>query len=230
MATQAPPGHVTRRRAEPSSWRALIVVGLSTFLGGVLLGASFWPWDDQPPDEPGPPGATTADAGTESSVRHDGRSAKRRPSLLPVHLEIESIAVATPLVKLGLMPGRTVEVPSDADRAGWFRFGPKPGRRGSAVILGHVDSLEGPAVFARLQELRPGDVVKVDRADGSTVTFFVRRSVTYPNADFPAERVYGAQGARRLNLVTCGGTYDSTRGGYQANLVVYTRRTRGLGE
>ena len=58
-----------------------------------------------------------------------------RPSLLPVHLEIESIAVATPLVKLGLMPGRTVEVPSDADRAGWFRFGPKPGRRGSAVIL-----------------------------------------------------------------------------------------------
>ena len=88
-------------------------------------------------------------------------------------------------------------------------------------------------MFARLQELRPGDVVKVDRADGSTVTFFVRRSVTYPNADFPAERVYGAQGARRLNLVHAGsgGTYsESTRGGYQANLVVYTRRTRGLGE
>ena len=141
-----------------------------------------------------------------------------------MHLEIDTIAVSTSLVKLGLMPDRTVEVPSNADLAGWFRRGPKPGRRGSAVILGHVDSVEGPAVFARLQELRPGDLVQVERADGSTVRFEVRRSVTYANDKFPANRVYGAQGARRLNLVTCGGVYDASRGGYQSNLVVYTRR------
>jgi sortase (surface protein transpeptidase) len=92
------------------------------------------------------------------------------------------------------------------------------------VILGHLDSVEGPAVFARLAELRRGDRVIVRRANGSVVRFVVMRSVVYPNADFPAQRVYAAQGERRLNLITCAGPYDSSRGGYQANLVVYTLR------
>lgn len=91
------------------------------------------------------------------------------------------------------------------------------------MILGHVDSLQGPGVFARLQELRPGDAVTIERADGSTARFVVIETMLYENADFPAERVYAAQDGRRLNLVTCGGAYDSTRGGYQSNLVVYTR-------
>ena len=50
---------------------------------------------------------------------------------------------------------------------------------------------------------------------------------TYANADFPAQRVYaGSRRARTLDLVTCGGAYDAERGGYQSNVVVYTRRTR----
>lgn len=141
-------------------------------------------------------------------------------------MEIPAIAVATPLVGLGLTAYRTVEVPHNPDRAGWFHRGPPPGQRGSAVILGHVDSTQGPAVFARLQELRAGDVVIVERANGTTVQFVVRKSAIYDNDDFPANRVYAAQSGHRLNLVTCGGIYDSTRGGYQSNLVVYTRLVR----
>jgi hypothetical protein len=45
----------------------------------------------------------------------------------------------------------------------------------------------------------------------------------YPNARFPAEKVYAARGGRFLNLVTCGGEYDASRGGYQANVVVNAR-------
>ena len=30
-------------------------------------------------------------------------------------------------------------------------------------------------------------------------------------------------GRSELNLVTCGGAYDASRGGYQSNVVVYTR-------
>ncbi len=145
------------------------------------------------------------------------------PDVAPARLEIPTIDLVTPLVRLGLMPDRTVEVPSNPDRAGWFRPGTVPGGRGSAVILGHVDSVHGPAVFARLQELQPGDLVAVDRADGSTVEFVVKQVVLYANADFPAHQVYAAPSGRRLNLVTCGGIYDADRGGYQSNLVVYTR-------
>lgn len=160
------------------------------------------------------------------STRPSRERRKRADSRHPVALEIPAIDVSTPLMRLGLAPDHTVEVPTDADLAGWYRRGTPPGQAGSAVILGHVDSVDGPAVFARLGELQPGDSVQVSRADGSVVTFVVLKSATYLNADFPARRVYAAQGLRRLNLVTCGGDYDADRGGYQSNLVVYTRLAR----
>jgi hypothetical protein len=95
------------------------------------------------------------------------------------------------------------------------------------VILGHVDSVDGPAVFAGLSALRSADRVQVVLSDDGTVQFEVTGIETYANADFPAQRVYaGSRRARTLNLVTCGGEYDRERGGYQFNVVVYTRRVR----
>ena len=141
----------------------------------------------------------------------------------PVRLTIPAIDVSTSLTRLGLQPDDTVEVPSDADEAGWYELGTRPGALGSAVILGHVDSTSGPAVFYRLSELRQGDRLSVGRLDGSTVHFKVTSVMTYANSLFPAQRVYAAQGRKRLNLVTCGGDYDESNGGYQSNLVVYTR-------
>ncbi|GAW52320.1 MULTISPECIES: class F sortase [unclassified Nocardioides] len=146
---------------------------------------------------------------------------------LPVRLTIPDLDVTSRLIRLGLQPDGTVEVPQEPLLAGWYRFGPPPGARGTAVILGHVDSVDGPAVFYRLGELEPGDRVQVRLDDDSTVTYAVHTVRTYPNADFPAERVYGGRGARELNLVTCGGTYDSSRGGYQANVVVNARWVSG---
>lgn len=142
----------------------------------------------------------------------------------PVGLRIRSIDLTARVVQLGLNPDRTVEVPSNPAETGWYRPGPAPGDAGSSVILGHVDSVEGPAVFHRLDELRAGDRVAVDAADGSTVVFRVVRLATYPNDRFPAKQVYAAPGGgRRLNLVTCSGRFDP-EDGYQANLVVYTRQ------
>lgn len=189
-------------------------------VGGVLLGGWLLPQVDRASSE-----AVGSTSPVESVRVHPRPSGSTVPSpATPARLEIPTIGVTTRLVRLGLMPDHTVEVPRNPHRAGWFHRGPAPGRRGSAVILGHVDSPAGPAVFARLQELRPGDEVTIRRDDGSKLRFVVTEAVLYPNADFPAHRVYAARGGRRLNLVTCGGTYDSARGGYQSNLVVYTHR------
>ena len=138
----------------------------------------------------------------------------------PVALDIPAIDVRTHLGRLGMNADGTVEVPADPARAGWYRLGTRPGARGSAVILGHVDSTEGPGVFYRLSELERGDRVRVGLADGSESWFRVRSVSTYPNAAFPANKVYAAPRGRILNLVTCGGEYDADLGGYQANVVV----------
>lgn len=138
----------------------------------------------------------------------------------PTGLSIPVIGVATSLIGLGLNTDETVEVPTDPDEAGWYRLGPEPGSPGSAVILGHVDSTQGPAVFSRLHTLAPGAQIEVGHADGSTSLFEVRTITTYANEDFPAADVYRNRGAPTLTLVTCGGDYDKAQGGYQSNVVV----------
>jgi hypothetical protein len=143
----------------------------------------------------------------------------------PVALRIPAIGVAQSLSTLGLNPDRTVQVPTDFQQPGWFGLGPAPGQDGSAVILGHVDSYQGPAVFFRLATLKPGDEVDITRADKTIARFIVTSIATYPKDQFPAQEVYGPRGYSALQLVTCGGTFDTTTRSYLSNVVAYTRLT-----
>ena len=140
---------------------------------------------------------------------------------LPVRLQIPAIAVSTPLVRLGRLPDGSIEVPHDWNTAGWYDRGPRPGQPGPAVILGHVDSKTGPAVFFRLRALRPRDVVRVGLADGRTLVFRVQRVEQYPKDKFPTEAVYLPTLNRELRLITCGGEFDYAAGSYRDNIVVY---------
>jgi hypothetical protein len=169
----------------------------------------------------GRPSTTTADAEVRSG-ESAGSAVPQQPAH-PVAISIPAIGVTSSLVGLGLNRDGTVEVPTDPGVAGWYRLGTRPGALGSAVILGHVDSVEGPAVFYLLRTLGQGDLVDVGTADGSSERFRVQSVRVYPNEQFPAQRVYADHGTRVLNLVTCGGEYDAARGGYQANIVVQAR-------
>jgi len=140
---------------------------------------------------------------------------------LPVRLQIPAIDVSTPLVKLGRLPDGSLEVPKDWDTAGWYDKGPRPGQPGPAVILGHVDSKTGPAVFYQLRALRPGDTVRVGLADGRILVFRVQRVQRYPKDEFPTEAVYFPTLNRELRLITCGGDFDYARHSYVDNIVVY---------
>ena len=143
----------------------------------------------------------------------------------PVTLHIPAIGVSVPVSSLGLNPDGTVEVPANFQQPGWFRLGPSPGQLGSAVILGHVDSYRGPAVFFRLRYLRAGDHVDVTLADGAVAHFVVTGTAMYPKDQFPGRRVYGSHGYSALQLVTCGGAFDTHARSYVSNLVVYTSLT-----
>jgi hypothetical protein len=139
----------------------------------------------------------------------------------PLRVRIPSLAVDSPLERLGRSRGGTVEVPAHWGRAGWYRNGPRPGEPGAAVILGHVDSPTGPAVFAGLAGLPAGARVLVTRADGSSVVFRVTRVEQRRRSRFPVEAVYWPTLRPELRLVTCGGRYDRARGGYQSNVIVF---------
>jgi hypothetical protein len=171
--------------------------------------------DDAP--VPGPPR-------TLASATPPSAGPPRLGPSTPVRLDIPAIGVSTALTPVGLNADGTIEVPplrSNAP-AGWYRFLPTPGEVGPAVILGHVDTArDGPAVFYRLQELRPGDTVSVHRTDGSTAVFAVRQVTEYPKSAFPTAAVYGAVDYPALRLITCGGSFDQVKRQYRGNVVVY---------
>jgi hypothetical protein len=149
------------------------------------------------------------------------QSGSTRTIASPVSLTIPLIGVKTHLITLGLAAGGALQVPSSTAVAGWYTGSPRPGAIGSAIIVGHIDSVSGPGVFDRLSELRQGDHVYVQRADGTTVMFSVTTVLDYPKDEFPTQTVYGPTPDAELRLITCGGTFDYTTGHYLSNIVVY---------
>jgi sortase (surface protein transpeptidase) len=145
------------------------------------------------------------------------------PTSRPVALEIPSLGAHTSVGELGLQPDGQVEVPTTTRVVGWYRYGVTPGKVGSAVILGHVDSYLGPGVFFNLKTLKAGDSLDLTLADGVRARFVVYEVVQYLKTAFPDRLVYGAHGASRsLQLVTCGGVFDRATGHYLSNVVVYS--------
>ena len=143
----------------------------------------------------------------------------------PARLSIPSIGVDAALTPLDLNRDGTIQVPSDFDTPGWYGRGPAPGADGAAVIVGHLDSYTGPAVFWRLASLRAGDLVRIRRQDGSEVRFAIQRTQSYPVDSFPSFEVYGATSRPELRLITCSGTYSRSRGQYLSNVVAFAALT-----
>jgi sortase (surface protein transpeptidase) len=142
----------------------------------------------------------------------------------PVRLRIPAIGVDAPVDPLSVDKNGVLPPPETEQRTGWWRAGPEPGERGPAVIVGHVDSYEGPAVFIRLTDLRSGDQILIDRADGSTAVFVTQRTEQHAKGDFPTQAVYGRTPDPQLRLITCGGAYDERGRRYLDNIIVYAHR------
>jgi sortase (surface protein transpeptidase) len=148
-------------------------------------------------------------------------SAPPVPVARPVSLAIPLIGVKTSLITLGLASNGTMQVPSSTTVAGWYTGSPRPGGVGSAIIVGHVDSLNGAGVFYKLPRLHAGNSIYVTRADGTTAEFRVTSVQTYLKDQFPTQTVYSPTPDAELRLITCGGAFDPATHHYLSNIVVY---------
>ncbi|OGE26601.1 hypothetical protein A3C26_04335 [Candidatus Daviesbacteria bacterium RIFCSPHIGHO2_02_FULL_39_12] len=119
--------------------------------------------------------------------------------------------------------GGKMDVPKLVENVGWYNLGYKAGEKGSAVIAGHFDTVNGaPAVFYYLSQLTKGDEVIVTDKNGKNYIFKVEKSVSYPVDQAPLEEIFAVNDKPRLNLITCFGTWDAGSKNYTNRLVVYT--------
>jgi sortase (surface protein transpeptidase) len=146
---------------------------------------------------------------------------------IPTRLEVPDIGLTTDLIQLGQNPDGSLETPSDYEHAGWYKYSPTPGEIGPAIITGHVDSYQGPAVFFYLKDLQPKQLIYVHREDGSVVRFQVDSVALFEQAAFPTKEVYGDIEYAGLRLITCGGVFNVLTGQYSHNTVVYASYVSG---
>jgi hypothetical protein len=205
-------------------WLAsLAVVALGGWGIGQLVGAARSP--GAPPALPEQVLAMpTAGVG---SAEHVTSSPSPLNHSVPSKIIIPAIGLRADIDQIGLRPDGALETPSfeRANRAAWYRLGPSPGEAGPAVIIGHVDTKKGPAVFYYLTKLHPGDKIEVERTDGVTAIFTIDTLESFPKSEFPTNRVYGGSPAPLLRLITCGGRFDASRHSYVDNIVAFAHLT-----
>ncbi|MEV7448494.1 class F sortase [Streptomyces nigra] len=180
--------------------------------------------------EDAPPQPSAAQAalpdGPGAGARAAGTAARALPPSPPDRIRIPAIRVDAPLTGLGLTSSGSLDVPPPErpGLAGWYESGTTPGEKGTAIVAGHVDNADGPAVFYRLGALRKGGTIEVDRRDGGTAVFTVDAVEVYDAKDFPDEKVYGPAARPELRVITCGGGYSRATG-YRGNVVVFAHLT-----
>lgn len=215
-----------RRRRSPWGAIALVMLtGLAMMRNGADVVAG--------PPQPAAAAAVGAPAGAAVGSQTD-QSPAQAPTPPPdmevlehssvQRIRIPSISVDAPVMTVGLDAQGWIDAPPPQDRnlAGWYLNGISPGQQGSAVIVGHVDNAQGPAVFYGLGALQKGSHIEVARYDGRTAVFEVYGVEVFSKNSFPGARVYGDTGHPELRVITCGGGY-SKAGGYDGNVVVFAR-------
>jgi sortase (surface protein transpeptidase) len=200
----------TPRRHRPVA--TVVVLVLTLLVGFVLLYNPFATFEAFAPE------VTDAPSEIQGEVL---------PESLPVRLMIPSLDIDTGFeTPLGLKSNGEIEVPTGYTDVAYYKYGPTPGELGPAVILGHVDSVAGPAVFFSLGQLKPNDEIKIEREDGTVAVFAVTDLQRHPQSGFPTTRVYSDIDHVGLRLITCTGLYEKDILRYTHNLIVFAKLVR----
>lgn len=219
--------------------RTVRVVGPATFLLGVALVAiglvvvPFGGDDGGPTGGPGLGPGSTLVPGIAYPVPPEMVEGTRYlvPPVQPsagFRLVIDSLGVDALVVRLGLGPSDVPQVPNDGAKVAWYGFTARPGTGGNAVLSGHVRWAGDPGVFADLDELEGGDVIRLRWRNGEESVYEVSANILVGTSDPDALRVMAPTTVDTITLITCAGTFvpdaDNPLGGDFTDRVVVQAR------
>lgn len=186
----------------------LVTLAALFVFGATLVRAFFYAPDSE---------VTAPQAGGSASIDETPEANQ------PARLVVPSRGIDAHIQYVGVGKSGNMAVPTNFQDVGWYRYGTVPGQIGSAVIDGHVDNALGlPGVFKDLGKLKEGESVYIETKGGSRIRFVVTGIETYGYKEVPAQLLFGRADARRLNLITCGGSWIKTDKTYSERIVVYT--------
>lgn len=139
----------------------------------------------------------------------------------PMKLTISSIGIDAYIQNVGVDQNQQIAVPNNVHIAGWFVDSVKPGNKGLSIIDGHLDGRNGEGVFDNLDRVASGATFTIEFGDGEKREFRVKE-VKVVGLEEAADALYSQDVtiAKQLNLITCGGVYDTAKKLYDKRVIV----------
>ncbi len=138
------------------------------------------------------------------------------------NLVIPALHINVGVHGMGLTHDGKMAVPDNYTEVGWYSLGYRPGEQGSAVMGAHVDdggSRNG--VFKNLKRLKVGERIFVGDGDGNVYQYRVTERKVFPYRTAITSDVFLKKDTKRLNVITCYGTWLPKENTYDKRLVVY---------
>lgn len=150
------------------------------------------------------------------------------PANHPRKLIIQKLGVDANVAPMGILSNGALEAPKTAWQAGWYDESALPGSGQNALLIdGHVnDALNTPGIFYKINTLKAGDTMQIQRGDKQIFTYKVVKTDQKPIAQVDMAKMLQSvvPGKEGLNLITCGGQYDYSRETYNDRVLVYAVR------
>jgi len=170
--------------------------------------------------------STNSDGDTPPSTKPISASAMAAytvPADQARYIRIPKLHVNARVLKVGVTKDGALATPSNVFDAAWYSNSAKPGQPGATLIDGHVSSWTTNGVFYGIKNLKAGDSIEIEKGDGTKLEYSVVKTTAYPadNVDMQALMQPVTAGKSGLNLITCGGKYDSKSGEFTERIAVF---------
>ena len=148
---------------------------------------------------------------------------------MPRFLEIDKLGIKARILPMGVNSDNSVQAPINTNDSGWYTGSAQPGEVGASFIDGHASGATRLGLFGNLDRLTKGDQIKVEKGDGSVLTYSVVKVDIVPLDKVDMNQVLTpvAGTDHGLNLMTCSGEYVPKINNFNKRVIVYTKEITG---
>lgn len=214
--------HVPKVGKQRAVSALLVGMALVVFVGGIITSLHSFKLDQELSTTVSAQPALTED---EQKPTDDELNSYKVAPDMPRYIIIPSINVRARVLHVGINKEGEMQTPSKIHDTGWYKNSSKPGiGLGASIIDGHVSGATQNGVFYDLNKLQAGDVVTIERGDGSTVDYkVVRKEVTdVDKVDMNKMFKTANENKHGLNLISCTGKFESKTKTYSQRIMIFT--------
>jgi len=170
-----------------------------------------------------PSGEGSSNVPSEEEPKGDYKGTYKVAPSFPRLLTISSIGVSARVLQVGVDANNRLGTPKNIYDTAWYSASSKPGEMGAILIDGHYSGPNTRGVFSKLGSLKPGDVITLERGDGTSFAYTVAKLETKPESEIDMAQLLVSVDTNvpGLNLITCGGDYNTHTATFNERTVVY---------